>query len=97
MSDQLGDFPASTEKPNIPNHLVLAIISTVCCGCLPLGIVSIVFSTQVNKHLGEGNIAAAEAASKKAKMFAILSIVIGVLGGLAYGGFMGFLAVMNHR
>ena len=40
---------------NIENHLVKAIISTLCC-CLPLGIVSIVFAAQVDSKRNAGDI-----------------------------------------
>jgi interferon-induced transmembrane protein len=48
--------------------------------CLPLGIVSIVFSTQVNSKYAAGDLAGAQAASRKAKNFAIWSAVVGVVG-----------------
>jgi heme/copper-type cytochrome/quinol oxidase subunit 2 len=53
---------------------VWAILSTVLC-CLPLGIVSIVFSSQVNTKYSVGDLAGAQAASEKAKKFAIWSAV----------------------
>ena len=63
---------------NIPNYLVPAIISTVCC-CLPAGIVSIIFATQVNSKLKVGDIQGAMDASSKAKMWFIIAIVAGVI------------------
>ena len=53
-----------------PNYLVWAILSTVLF-CLPFGIASIVFSTQVNTRWAMGDAAGAQAASGKAKKFAI--------------------------
>lgn len=41
-------------QPKPPNYLALAIITTILC-CLPLGIVSIVFSTQVNSKYAIGD------------------------------------------
>ena len=38
----------------VPNYLVQAILTTLFC-CLPLGIVSIVFATQVNSKLSVGD------------------------------------------
>jgi hypothetical protein len=58
------------------NYLVWAILSTIFC-CLPLGIASIVFSTQVNSKWAMGDVAGAQASSTKAKQFAIWAIVIG--------------------
>ena len=38
-----GQMGQGGPRPNIPNHLVKAIISTICC-CIPFGIVAIVFA-----------------------------------------------------
>ena len=63
-----------------PNYLVWAILATVLCGCssiitLPLGIASIVFSTQVNSKWALGDVAGAQEASAKAKKFAIWAVI----------------------
>lgn len=65
-----------------PNYLVLAILSILCC--LPFGIASIVFSTQVNSKWTMGDQAGALDASKKAKLFAIIGLVGGIVGTLIY-------------
>jgi hypothetical protein len=57
-----------------PNYLVWAILTTVLC-CLPLGIPSIVFSTQVNSKWALGDVAGAQEASAKAKKFAIWAVI----------------------
>ena len=49
----------------VPNHLVWAILSTLFC-CLPLGIVSIVYASQVDGKRAAGDIAGARLASDKA-------------------------------
>lgn len=56
----------------IPNHLVWAILTTLFC-CLPLGIVSIVFASQVDGRRAAGDLAGAWQASEQAKFWAILS------------------------
>lgn len=65
------------------NYLVWAILTTVLC-CLPLGVVSIVFSSQVNSKWAMGDVAGAQEASRKARKFAIWSgiaaVVVLVLG-----------------
>lgn len=61
-----------------PNYLVPAILVTVFC-CLPLGIASIVFAAQVNSKYSAGDIAGAQDASRKAKQFAIWSVVAGLI------------------
>jgi len=66
--------------PKPDNHLVWAILSTVLC-CLPLGIPSIIFASQVDSKWAAGDYAGARESSEKAKKFAILSA--GVVVGLA--------------
>ena len=77
-------FGGSTQGAPPPNYLVWAILSTILCGCtsvlgLPLGIASIVFSSQVNSKWAMGDIAGAQAASAKAKTFAIATAIAGVI------------------
>jgi len=70
--------PGSQGTPP-PNYLVWAILSTILCGCgFPLGIASIVFSTQVNSKWALGDVAGARQASAKAKRFAIWAAVVGI-------------------
>lgn len=61
-----------------PNYLVPAILVTIFC-CLPGGIVTIVYATQVNSKYQAGDIAGAQEASKKAKMWAMISAGAGVV------------------
>jgi hypothetical protein len=61
-----------------PNYLVWSILSTILC-CLPLGVASIVFSTQVNSKWAMGDINGAQEASEKAKKFAMWSAIAGVI------------------
>ena len=68
--------PAGGTPP--PNYLVWAILSTIFC-CLPFGIASIVFAAQVNGKWASGDYAGAQASSEKAKRFAIIAAVIGVI------------------
>lgn len=62
-----------------PNYLVWAILSTVLC-CLPLGVASIVFSSQVNTKWAAGDVAGARASSLRAKNFAIWSAAVTLVG-----------------
>lgn len=73
MSDQWSP-PAS--GANVPNYLVWGIVSIFCCW--PLAIVSIMNATKVNGLVAAGDIAGATEASGKAKKFAL----IGIVGGL---------------
>jgi uncharacterized protein YqhQ len=61
-----------------PNYLVWSILSTILC-CLPLGVASIVFSTQVNSKWAMGDTNGAQEASEKAKKFAMWSAIAGVI------------------
>ena len=79
----------------VDNYLVFAILATVLC-CLPAGIPAIVYASQVNSKLQGGDIAGAQAASKNAKMWCLISlglffagiglyvvlIMIGIAGGV---------------
>lgn len=64
--------------PMPDNNLVWAILSTVLC-CLPLGIVSIVKSTQVSKLWAMGDLPGAQKAADDAKKWAIWSAVAAVV------------------
>ncbi len=73
----------NTATPQIPNHLVWAILSTLFC-CLPAGIVSIVYAAQVNGKLAAGDIAGAQESSEKAKKWAIWSAIAALVVGVLY-------------
>ena len=65
-------MPSTAAPGNVPNHLAWAIVSTVLatCLCCPLGligIVAIVFSSQVNGKLNQGDLEGAQRASANAK------------------------------
>jgi predicted secreted protein len=81
-------------NPQIPNHLVWAILSTLFC-CLPLGIVSIVFAAQVNGKVAAGDIAGAREASDKAKKFAMWGAIAGVVVLVLYAIFVVALGGMG--
>jgi heme/copper-type cytochrome/quinol oxidase subunit 2 len=81
-------------SPPPPNYLVWAILSTILC-FLPLGVVSIVYSTQVNSKWAMGDWAGAQDASKKAKNFAIWSAVAAVIIGVLVVIFFALLATSS--
>ncbi len=72
-----------TLPPQPDNYLVWGILVTLFC-CLPLGIVSIVKSSQVSSHYAAGNYDAAVQASKSAKKWAIWGAVGGVAISVIY-------------
>lgn len=66
------------------NYLVWAILTTVLC-CLPLGVVSIVYASQVNSKWAMGDAQGAYDSSRKAKTFAIWGAAAGVAVLVIYG------------
>ena len=60
--------------PPVSNHLVLSILSAAFC-CLPLGIVAVVYSSQVNTKAALGDLPGALHASKRAQQWAIAGIL----------------------
>jgi hypothetical protein len=60
------------QRPNIPNHLALAIVGLVFFW--PTGIPAIVYATRVDSKLVWGDIAGAWEASQKAKVWGWVSI-----------------------
>ena len=75
-------------RPN--NQLALAIITTILC-CLPAGIVSIVYATQVNSKYNIGDYEGAERASKNAKTWWIVALIVGFVSLASYFGFIFFV------
>lgn len=77
----------------IQNYLVPAVLVSFCC-CLPGGVVAIIYAAQVNSKLQTGDIPGAQAASKNAKLWCIISAVAGVLAAIAYAVF--FAVAVNQ-
>lgn len=74
----------------IPNYLVQSILVTLCC-CTPLGIVALVYGSQVNSKLIAGDVAGAQASSKNARLWMLIGFAIGLVAGGGYG-----LALFNQ-
>ncbi|WP_204804389.1 CD225/dispanin family protein [Mycobacterium riyadhense] len=74
--------PPAGQQPD--NYLVWSILVTLFC-CLPLGIVAIVKSTQVNGLWAQGRYVEAQASADSAKKFVIWSAVAGVIVFVIYG------------
>lgn len=68
---------------DVPNHLVWAILATLCC-CPPFGIVAIVYASQVSSHLAAGNYEAALQSSSTARKWCLAATICGVVAVLAY-------------
>jgi hypothetical protein len=69
----------------INNYLVPAIFATACC-CLPFGIVSIIYAAQVNGKLSGGDVAGAQQAADKAKMWFWIAFGLGLVVQVIYIG-----------
>ena len=83
MSQDWTPPPPSGTSEKVPNYLVPAIISAVCC--FPLGIIGVIFVAQVNGKVAAGDMAGALDASKKAKLFSYIFLGLAILG---WGGYL---------
>ncbi|HEX5832763.1 MAG TPA: CD225/dispanin family protein [Pyrinomonadaceae bacterium] len=83
MSQDWTPPPVSGTTEKVPNYLVPAIISAVCC--FPLGIIGVIFAAQVNGKVAAGDIAGAMDASKKAKLFSYIFLGLAIVG---WGGYL---------
>lgn len=87
--------PKPVNAQYVPNYLAWSIVTTLLC-CMPFGIVAIVYSSQVDSKLRNGDYDGAANSSNKAKMwcwiafgtgilFGIIVIVLTVLAASSYG------------
>jgi hypothetical protein len=73
------NYAQGQQRPPKPdNYLVWAILTTILC-CLPLGIVSIVYSSKVDGQYNSGDFAGAQDSANKAKNFAMWAAISGVI------------------
>ena len=84
--------PVKDEKVDsivqVESHMLGAILTTLFC-CLPGGIVAIIFASQVNAKLAQGDIVGSQTASNAALTSIIVSICLAaanVLGYLLFAG-----------
>lgn len=89
-----ASYPRGNMGPQPPNHLVWAILTTVLC-CLPVGVASLVFAAQVDSFYARGEYQKAVDASNKAKTWAIVSAVCGVVGTIGWIVLMVVLGEFN--
>jgi hypothetical protein len=89
-----GGYPMQQPDTN----LVWGILCALLC-CLPLGIVSIVYSSKVSGLWAQGRYAEAQTSADNAKKWAIWGAVAGVIGLIIYGiiavagGMAGYMSV----
>ena len=75
---------AQGQRPMKPdNYLVWAILCTILC-CLPLGIISIIYSAKVDGLYNSGDYLGAQDAANKAKNFAMWGAIIAAIGIILY-------------
>lgn len=67
-----------SKRPEVPNYLPWAILSTVAC-CPPFGIVAIVQAARVNSKLASGDHTGAVEASRNAKLWTWVTIITGLV------------------
>jgi len=75
--------------PKPKNWILQAILVTLFC-CMPLGIVAIIFASQVDQKYNQGDYLGATKASKNAKSFITFTGIAGILMWVIY-----FVAYMN--
>lgn|SRR5262245_12577720 len=73
-----GELIQSLPPQRIENNLVLAIVVTVLC-CLPFGIAGIVYAAQVNPRALTGDLRGARESARKAKLWSLWGLGIGVV------------------
>ncbi|HEY0764555.1 MAG TPA: CD225/dispanin family protein [Pyrinomonadaceae bacterium] len=90
MSQEWTPPPDAGAPASVPNYLIPAILSAVCC--FPLGIISIIFAAQVNGKVTAGDMPGALDASKKAKLFSYIFLGLGIL---VWGGYLIFAFIIG--
>lgn len=74
---------ATLLPPKPESYLVGGILTTLFC-CLPLGIVAIVFASQVDGKYARGDYAGAQDAAKNAKLCTWIAVGIGAVCGVVW-------------
>jgi hypothetical protein len=70
--------PWPQPRPTINNYMVPAVLATIFC-FFPTGIPAIVYANQVNNKLNSGDVYGAQKASDNAKMWMIVTVVVGAV------------------
>ena len=85
------------------SHLFLGIISTFCCGCFPLGLISLICAIITMNRVSAGQLQAAAGSSRQAALWGWIAIILGlimwviwVLWLLLFGG-LAVLQGMSER
>lgn len=79
---QYGQPYGQPAGPPPNNYLVPAILTIFCCW--PLAIPAIVFAAQVNGKYNAGDYAGAMESSKRARTFALIALILGLVANGIY-------------
>lgn len=77
-----GAYGHGGAGPDIPNYLVQSILLTIftlCTCCIPIGVIPLIFSLQVNSKKQSGDFAGAAEASRKAKMWCWITLAVALV------------------
>ena len=83
-------------RPDVPNHLVPAILCTIFC-CMPFGIVAIIFAAQVSSKLQAGDVQGAKETAAKAKAWCWVAVLSWLLLAIPWVFFVMHRATRFHR
>lgn len=89
-----GGAPIATTAQKPSSYLVPAILSLLCC-CLPFGIVSVVFASQVDSKWNAGDHAGAIASASKAKLWFWLAFGFGFVINMIIAAIQFLAALAN--
>ena len=78
-----SDFNIQDPGPRPDSYLVWAILSTVMC-CVPFGIVAIIKASSVDGLWNQGRYEEARQASKSARNFTLISMLLPLIGLIIY-------------
>jgi hypothetical protein len=78
-----GFGPLPTHLQPIPSYLWQSIVVTLFC-CVPTGVVAIVAASKVQSRQQYGDIRGALDASRNARTWCVVSLVLGILGYLVF-------------
>lgn len=92
VQSNAGAQPAAAPLKEPTNYMVYAVLATVLC-CVPTGIASIIYTNKATAAWTAGKYAEAEAATKSARLWLIVSVCaggVGILIGFIFGLLLAF-------